>query len=292
MPKPTPDERVSVPTWQYWIARVMPMLYVTILTISLPTILSQSWLVSDLAATQEQKLHKRLRSISIKILAHGKTIGSGALLTVATEPPSVDPSAAVAVKTQQVYTVVTNAHVIQAASAPFQLQTPDGQIYAAALVPPPTDQNRDLSILRFQSHDRYTTAKLAETGSKIGDRVWSAGFPLVDAGSAPATTPAATEQASSGLSIVKGQITQILPIAITGGYSLGSDRTIVKGMSGGPLINQAGELVGIDGVHANPLWDTPEVLEDGSTVSEALQEQINNASWAIPIEFVRDYARL
>jgi S1-C subfamily serine protease len=291
MPKPTPDEPVAIPTWQYWIARVMPMLYVTLLTLALPTILSQSWLVSDLAATQEQKLHKHLRSISIKILAHGKTIGSGAILAVTTQPLAVDPASPLAVK-QQVYTVVTNAHVIQAASAPFQLQTPDGQIYAAALVPPPTDQNRDLSILRFLSHDRYPTAKLAATSSKIGDRIWSAGFPLIDGESAQANAPTAAAQAPSGLSIVKGQITQILPIAITGGYSIGSDRTIFKGMSGGPLINQAGELVGIDGVHANPLWDTPEVLEDGSTVSEVLQEQIKNSSWAIPIEFVRDYARL
>lgn len=270
------------------------MLSVTTLTIALPTILSQSWLVSDLAATQEQKLHKHLRSISIKILAHGQTIGSGVLLDATTQPLGIDTASSLAVKQQQVYTVVTNAHVIQSASAPFQLQTPDGQIYAAALIPPPTDQNRDLSILRFHSHDRsYTTAKLAVATPKIGDRIWSAGFPLIiDGGSAQATAATATAKASSGLNIVKGQITQILPIAITGGYSIGSDRTIVKGMSGGPLINQAGELVGIDGLHANPLWDTPEVLEDGSTVTEALQEQINNSSWAIPIEFVRDYNRL
>jgi S1-C subfamily serine protease len=292
MPKTTPDEQVAVPTWQYWIARVMPMLYVTILTIALPTILSQSWLVSDLAATQEQKLHKHLRSISIKILAHGKTIGSGALVSATTQV-SADPASSLANESQRVYTVVTNAHVIQAASAPFHLQTPDGQIYAAALVPPPTDQNRDLSILRFQSLDRtYNTAKLAVNSPKIGDRVWSAGFPLVEGGSVPDVEPTASIKPSSGLNIVKGQITQILPIAITGGYSIGSDRTIVKGMSGGPLINQAGELIGIDGVHANPLWDTPEVLEDGSTVSEALQEQIDNYSWAIPIEFVKNYIKL
>jgi S1-C subfamily serine protease len=268
------------------------MLYVTTLSIALPTILSQSWLVPDLAATQEQKLHTHLRSISIKILAHGQTIGSGVLLDATITPLSVDKASSLAVKPQQVYTVVTNAHVIQAASAPFQLQTPDGQIYAAALVPPPTDQNRDLSILRFQSLARiYPTAKLAVATPKIGDRVWSAGFSLLDGDWAKTTAPATTAKAPSGLSIVKGQITQILPIAITGGYSIGSDRTIVKGMSGGPLINQSGELVGIDGVHANPLWDAPELLEDGSNVTAALQEQINNSSWAIPIEFVKDYTR-
>ncbi len=277
MSKPTPPEQVEPAPWQYWIARLVPMLYVTILTIALPRILTQSFVVSELAGAQEQKLQHQLRSISIKILAHGETIGSGVLFDCQ----------------QQVYTAITNAHVIQAASAPFQIQTPDGQIYAAALIAPPTGKNRDLSILRFQSHNhRYTIAKVATVSPKIADRVWSAGFPLPSGAYPLDPAPTSPVQAAQALNIVSGQITQILPIAITGGYSIGSDHPIRKGMSGGPLINQSGEVVGINGVHANPLWDIPVVLEDGSTVSQTLQEQINNSSWAIPIEFVKDYANL
>lgn len=253
------------------------MLYVTTLTIALPKILTQSFVVSELASTREQKLQRQLRSISIKVLAHGETIGSGVLLH----------------RHQQVYTVITNAHVIQASSAPFQLQTHDGQIYATALISPPAGQNRDLSILRFQTKRAYTVAKLAIASPKIGDRVWSSGFPLLSATAAEGKVASRQpSQADWGLQTVNGRVTQVLPIAISGGYSIGFDRGIRKGMSGGPMINQAGELVGINGVHANPLWETPEVLEDGSTVGEALQEQINNSSWAIPIEFVRQSARL
>ena len=58
------------------------------------------------------------------------------------------------------------------------------------------------------------------------------------------------------------------------------------------MLDRSGELVGINGVHANPLWETPEILENGSTVSDALQEKISNSSWAIPIEYVKSYARL
>jgi S1-C subfamily serine protease len=268
-------ERIVSLKWQYWIARLVPMLYVIGLTITLPKILTQSFVVSELGSTQAQKLPQQLRSISIKVLAHGETIGSGVLFD----------------RQQQVYTVITNAHVIQAASTPFQLQTHDGQVYAAALITPPTGQNRDLSILRFQSQRIYTTAKLATSSPKIGDRVWSAGFPLIAVTSTSVDRTAVPSKPLRDINIVNGQITQTLPIAITGGYSIGLDREIRKGMSGGPLINQAGELVGINGVHANPLWDTPEILEDGSTVSDVLQEQINNSSWAIPIEFVKDYAR-
>jgi S1-C subfamily serine protease len=291
MSKPTPSDPVEFSQWQEWIARVFPLLYITTLTLLLPTLLTQSFVVSEFGNTQEQKLQHQLRSISIKILAHGKTIGSGVLLA----------------KQDRVYTVITNAHVIQAESLPFQLQTHDGQIYAAALITPPIGQNRDLSILRFQSPDRiYNTAKLATNIPQLGDRVWSSGFPLVGVGeaSAEASLPRQTlhernENPPNDTSkpiwepnIVSGQITQILPIAIAGGYSIGSDRPIDKGMSGGPLLDRSGALIGINGTHLNSLWNSPEILEDGSQVGDTLQEQIKNSNWAIPIDFIKEYARL
>ncbi len=284
MPKLTPPDSIQQPLtegfgdppWLYWISRLVPMLYMTTLTLVLPTILTQSFVVSDLGITQDRKLQQQLRAISIEVLARGESIGSGVLLS----------------KQQHIYTVVTNAHVIQSTKAPFQLQTHDGQIYTAALITPPASQNRDLSILRFHSQRRaYATAKLAAGSPKVGDRVWSAGFPL-DKATSGDRPQSDTSRANWGLEIVSGQITQILPIAISGGYSIGFDRCIRKGMSGGPLLNRAGELIGINGLHANPLWDAPEVLENGSTVSDLLQEQIKNSSWAIPTRFVRDYVKL
>jgi S1-C subfamily serine protease len=266
MPNPTPPD---LPKWQAWIARVVPILYVTILTLLLPRILIPAGNMAELDAQQQQKLQQQIRSISIKVLAHGQTIGSGILFS----------------RSDDVYTVATNAHVIQSASAPFQLQTADGQIYAAALVPPPLKQNRDLSILRFRSLDRtYLTAKLATIGSKIGDRVWASGFPLD-----PNTLSAQSAVAPLGLTIADGQITQILPIAISGGYNIGYDNPIRKGMSGGALVNRDGELVGMNGVHAEPLWNTTDLLENGTKVGEKLQEQINNSSWAIPSQFIKQY---
>jgi S1-C subfamily serine protease len=279
MPKLTPPDLLESPQWQYWIARVFPMLYITTLTLLLPTILTQSFVVSELGSTKEQKLQKHLRAISIKILARGETIGSGVLLA----------------KQKQVYTVITNAHVIQSASVPFQLQTADGQIYAAALIAPPAGQNRDLSILRFQSPDRtYITAKLATDLPKTGDRVWSSGFPLVDIGVGEGNENRANDTSKPvwELSIVNSQIVQILPVPISGGYSIGSDRSIEKGMSGGPMIDRSGKLIGINGVHSHPLWNSPEILEDGSKVGAVLQEQIENSNWAIPIQFIKEYARL
>jgi S1-C subfamily serine protease len=273
MSKLTPPDLIESSPWQYWIARVVPMLYITTFTLLLPTILARFFGGSELSAVQEQKLQQHLRSISIKILAHGETIGAGVLLS----------------KQQRVYTVITHAHVIQSASAPFQLQTPDGQIYAAALVTPPIDQHRDLSMLRFQSPSRtYTTAKLATASSKSGDRVWSAGFPLKGTNQTLEDTPRAILQPS----IVSGHIVQILPIAIAGGYNVGSDLSIEYGMSGGGLIDRSGKLVGINGVQVKSLWNNPEILEDGSKVGDILHHQIRNSHWAIPSDFIKDFARL
>jgi S1-C subfamily serine protease len=273
--KQTLRERVAAFDWQYWISRLVPMLFVSTLTLMLPKILTQSFVVSELGITPEQKIQQHLRAISIKVIAHGQRVGSGVLLK----------------RHHQVYTVITNAHVVQASSAPYQLQTHDGQIYAAALVPPPSGHNRDLSILRFQSRRRsYITAKLAPVKPKIGDRIWSSGFPVGD--SKKGDRQQDSEKAPWGLDTVEGQITHVLPVALVGGYSIGFDAGISKGMSGGPLVDLSGELVGINGVHANPLWDTPEVLENGAATSDELKEQIHNSSWAIPIEYVSDYDRL
>jgi S1-C subfamily serine protease len=272
MSKLTPPDRLESTTWQYWLVRVMPMLYVTILTIALPNLLRQPSGILDVGALQEQKLQQQLRSISIKVLAHGETIGSGVLFH----------------KHDRVYTVVTNAHVIQSTSAPFQLQTADGKIYAAALIVPPTGQNRDLSVLRFQSIDRtYHPAKLAAASPKIGDRVWSSGFSLENNEhhtNDPAVAPA-------GLTISSGQITQILQVAVVGGYRIAADNAIKKGMSGGPLIDRSGELIGINCIRTDPMWQLAATLEDGSKVSGEIRQQLHQANWVIPSEFINEYTQ-
>ena len=274
MPKFTPPDRSKLTKWQYWLVRAVPILGIAGLTMFvLPGLLTQPQIVKESSEQQQQRLRQQLRSISMRILANGESIGTGVLLD----------------KQDRVYTVVTNAHVIQSASAPFNIQTPDGQIYVAALIPPPTKQNRDLSMLRFQSDRDYTPTKLASVSPKIGTLVWAAGFPLDDN-----TTTLANSQnipaKVSGLTISDGKVAQILPVAITGGYQIGSDNAVRKGMSGGPLVDGDGNLVGINGIHANPLWDVAETLEDGTKVDAKLQELIDSCSWAIPIDFVENYS--
>jgi S1-C subfamily serine protease len=260
-----PDRTVSKS--QYLLAKVIPVLSMVTITLALPTVIQSELVSSELSEQQEETLEQHIRSIGVKVLAQKEPVGSGILLA----------------QTDGVYTVLTNAHVIQSGTAPFQVQTPDGKIYAAALIPPPVGQTQDIATLRFQSLEReYSTAKLASDPIAIGAKVWSAGYPL------ESNSDRQSNIDTWGLMIIKGRISRLLTKPLAGGYSLGYDHPIHKGMSGGPLLNQQGELIGINGVHAYPLWDAPEILEDGSTVHQQLQDQINQLNWAIPISVLHD----
>jgi serine protease Do len=54
------------------------------------------------------------------------------------------------------------------------------------------------------------------------------------------------------------------------------------------LFNTQGEVIGINGKHAYPLWESPEIYQDGSEPCPALQDLITRLSLAIPIEKMID----
>jgi hypothetical protein len=70
------------------------------------------------------------------------------------------------------------------------------------------------------------------------------------------------------------------------GYQVGYTNAIENGMSGGALINQQGELLAINGMHAYPLWGNPYVYPDGTQASSTLAETYEQYSWGISIHAV------
>ncbi|MEM7592725.1 MAG: serine protease, partial [Cyanobacteria bacterium P01_A01_bin.83] len=145
----------------------------------------------------------------------------------------------------------------------------------------------DLAILEFSANQTYPTAKLGSSlFLEVGEPIFAAGFPH-NQSAAPASPKSGQSESIDkfrGLTIKPGRIAIILNQALAEGYQIGYTNDVQKGMSGGPLLNSQGEVVGVNGKHAYPLWESPEVYQDGSEPCPALQELITRSSLAIPIE--------
>jgi S1-C subfamily serine protease len=225
----------------------------------------------NLRSVQEQiQLEQAARLITVRILSSPKqkrdrSLGSGVLFYQD--------------KLTSTYGVITNNHVLQAGEAPYSIQTPDGKIHRANSVVRKKQlrgNGLDLALLEFVANSEYRIATKSNQQAAIGAWVMSAGFPLKNS------------QSKSGRFVIKpGKIQLVLDKALEGGYQIGFTNDVEKGMSGGPLLNGAGELVGINGLHANPIWGDPYVFEDGSYPTDAQREQISQYSWGIPLKTVK-----
>lgn len=205
-----------------------------------------------------RQLRDRAQSITIKVLA-GQSWGSGILIQ----------------KQGQVYTVLTNEHVLRLGST-YRIQTPDGKIYPASKETSAHFDDNDLALLRFPSANSYNIANLATGGESanlhIGDEMFAGGFPAVGNGE------------GMGFVFTTGQVSYLLPKAFIGGYQVGYSNDIVKGMSGGPVLNRYGEVVAINGKHKYPLWGNTYIFKDGTTPVVQARQQMDSSSWAVPVQ--------
>ncbi len=213
-----------------------------------------------------EQLQQLTKAIAVKISAK-ELLGSGTLLR----------------RQGQIYTVITNAHVLRATKPPYQIQTPDGRIYQASVIQVVEFQKDDLAVLQFRSPDIvYTVATVKDTSTlQVGDEVFVGGF------TSNVTSQKLSNQAEKAVKnnfvFTSGKISLLLDKALEGGYQIGYTNDVRKGMSGAPLLNVHGEVVGINSLHKDPLWDTPEVYQDGSQPEQTLQELITHSSMAVPI---------
>ncbi|RCJ25640.1 peptidase S1 [Nostoc minutum NIES-26] len=214
---------------------------------------------TPLSVKQLQQLSK---TITVKISAK-ELLGSGTLLQ----------------RKGQIYTVITNAHVLRAAKPPYQIQTPDGRVYQASVLQVTEFQKDDLAVLQFRSSDVvYPVANVKDTSSlQVGDEVFVGGF------TSNVTAQKLSTQTDKDFMFTSGRISLLLDKALDQGYQIGYTNDVRKGMSGAPLLNRHGEVVGINSLHKDPIWDTPEVYQDGSQPEQRLQELITRSSMAVPI---------
>lgn len=206
-----------------------------------------------------QQVQQRAAAITVKVWA-GDRSGSGVIIK----------------RDGDTYSVLTNRHVVES-GRPLRVQAPDGEVYQnveAVSLP----ANRDLAILEFAATAEYATAPLANLSELRGqEEVFAAGYPFA----ANPTEPA-------GLVVTGGQLLALPERELMEGYRLGYEGDIEKGMSGGPIFNGEGEVVGINGIHAYPLWGDPYVYEDGSKPTAEQREVMSRLNWGIPIQTVAE----
>ncbi len=128
---------------------------------------------------------------------------------------------------------------------PGQPDTTEGIIYRFANF----DSNRrvfngyDLAVLQFESSKEYPVAVIGDSStSKPGDPIYVSGWPLPKD---PTSEDRKRVQKN-------GELKQILnPSDPNGNYSLCYSAETAQGMSGGPVFNSKGEVIGIHGAGKN-----------------------------------------
>lgn len=184
------------------------------------------------------------------------------------------------------YTVLTCQHVaVESKKGDYQILVNDGKSYPARLKPLQNSQKLDLALLEFDSSIEYKVAKLGKLNALVsGMPVYAAGFPnyyLVGKDNIEETR-------KLGRKIFKfttGNVGLILQdIVLPDGYSLGYTNEVELGMSGGPVLNSKGELVGINGRSKYPLQGIDAfTFADGTKPSVESFEKMEPLSWAVPI---------
>jgi tetratricopeptide (TPR) repeat protein len=183
--------------------------------------LNQPTTAKDLSCSS--KIDKISQKITVLIDINNKDNGSGILIK----------------QEGNTYTVLTAFHNVKNPSLKYTIITPDQQRY------PIQNQNIqplgtgiDLAVVKFVSSKTYQVAKFGNSDLiKRGDNVYVAGFRL----STP-SIPAPLYDCFDGQ--VSAHATQV---TIDGGYNLVYTNPTLKGMSGGPVLNSEGELIGIHG---------------------------------------------
>jgi tetratricopeptide (TPR) repeat protein len=151
---------------------------------------------------------------------------------------SKSPGSGVIVKRSgNTYTVLTAGHVV-AGKNKAEIVTPDGKRYQLNYSTVKPLPGVDLATFQFTSSNNYPVAKIGNSDqSPEGTIAYVAGFPKAKAASI----------SSSIYNFTDGKITANASRPLKDGYALVYSNITLPGMSGGPVFNEQGELIGVHG---------------------------------------------
>ena len=147
-------------------------------------------------------------------------------------------SGVIIAKKGNIYTVLTANHVVASLAQEYSIRTHLEKSYTAIRIQrlPKNDRDIDLALIQFQSREQYPVAPIGESErAVVGSTIYVAGYPL----------PIASGFERK-LEFTAGIISSRLGRA-SSGYGLRYQAVTRRGMSGGPVFDADGRVVGIHG---------------------------------------------
>ncbi|SRR5579883_826617 len=179
--------------------------------------LVQTQVVVALSATDISKI---AQEITVRIQSKTPRYGSGVIIK----------------HSGNTYTVLTTAHVLEVPDK-YEIVTPDEKHYQLNYSTMKQIPGVDLAVVQFTSSQNYTVAKIGNSDiSTAGTKAYVSGY--------PAPTFAINQ---SIYTFIPGTINANAAKALRDGYAMVYSNETKKGMSGGPVLNELGELVGVNG---------------------------------------------
>jgi len=193
-------------------------------------------------------------------------------------------SGVIIAKRGDIYYAATNLHVVRGRGGFYGVRTFDGEVYPvddestrSNIVPMGKEQGEsgetiqglDVAIVQFKSNKNYPLANLPGSPNQ-GERAFVSGWP--DPGN---------ETARRQRLFAPGEVIRVTPRTADGGYSIQYSCATQRGMSGGPVFNDRGELVGIHG----RAGEATSVSVPGTLVASLMAKTTTAAQTAVQSKF-------
>jgi tetratricopeptide (TPR) repeat protein/S1-C subfamily serine protease len=243
----------------------IPNLFIALTLATVTIAIAKPWLVIAqpqlIAQTDTEEIERQttVKSVAAKVTVRIRVAdggGSGVLIG----------------KKGNKYLVLTNAHVMRA-PASVTIQTPDGQTHTATRVKDIQTGKFDVALLEFTSSRAYQLVGLKNFGSSDivlneGREVFAAGFPYN----------------SNALKVLGGEVKQLPQEAFVNGTQIGyvTKANLEQGMSGGPILDSFGNLIGINSTLAYPVIPAY-TYTDGSKAPKDKIAEYRQANWGVPM---------
>ena len=183
--------------------------------------------------------------------------------------PANGGSGVIIARKGKVYTVLTANHVVENPNAEYQISTSKNGTHPVLSVQSlqTTPDAPDLAIVTFESKTKQAIAPLADSNeASIGSGVYISGFPQ-----------AADDPSVREYEFTSGQVTS-RPSRRPKGYTMRYDAVTRRGMSGGPVFDVSGRVVGIHGQ-----GDRDAVVRNEAAGSDGTTEIKTGFNAAVPV---------